>query len=274
MRKKIFKYKRNKILCGLTIILLISIIFVVKENSMPLIKTNSIWDKYIEIIFLKSPVDSTLYNISISYIAAYIFYLVQIYIPSISEHNHGIILLKQNIEKYINNIKLLLLLVGELLEDDENQLNIKSQVNEIYIIEESENMILKFTYLKSYEILKKQINRLNNEIFTNPALNYIDNNVSELLCSLPVTELFTLSDNVYNQKNHFINTKIIGNEALKKLVTIIDKLQKRYGFHFETYSITEDLRQQEQYVSQSMYMAQYTTNELEIRVKLYDSPLV
>lgn len=270
MKKKLFKYKRNRILFELTIILLLSVIFIIKENSMPLIRTNSFWDKYIEYIFTKSSNDSTLYNISISYIAAYIFYLIQIYLPSVSEHTHGNILLKQNIEKYINYIKILILSINELLEYNKNQLNIRNQINEIYIIEKSKKMIFKFTYLRSYEKIKTQIIKFNNDIFTNPALNYLDKNVSELLCSLPITELFTLSDNIYQQKNHLINTKIIDNEAIKKMNSIIDELQKRYGFHFETYSITDDLRQQEQYVSQSIYMAQYTENELEIKVKLHD----
>lgn len=98
-------YDYQKTLFKLTIVLLFAIFIVVRGSTVPLINQNPIfyW------LFYSDPnKDKTIYNIGISVIAAYIFYLVQVYIPEkkrvqrkllgFSEyHRHEIYILNQYI---------------------------------------------------------------------------------------------------------------------------------------------------------------------------------
>lgn len=96
-------YDYQKTLFKLTIVLLIGMFFVIRGSTVPLICQNPIlyW------MFYSDPNnDKTLYNIGISIIAAYLFYLVQVHIPEkkkvkrdmlgFSEiHRHEIFLINQ-----------------------------------------------------------------------------------------------------------------------------------------------------------------------------------
>lgn len=75
-RKIFFGY--NKVLVELSVLLIIALFFVIRGSSWRLISDNAI----IYRLFYTDPNgDHTLYNIGISYVAAYIFYLIQVYYP-------------------------------------------------------------------------------------------------------------------------------------------------------------------------------------------------
>ena len=96
----IYSYQRT--LIKLTIIVLIAAFIVIRGSTAPLLVDNSI----MRFLFY-TPIDEdkTLYNIGISVIAAYIFYLFQVYIPEKARfrnnfdfsliHRHEIYLLNQ-----------------------------------------------------------------------------------------------------------------------------------------------------------------------------------
>lgn len=72
----IYEYKKE--IFRLTIILFIGIFFVVRGSTAPIISHNPVF----LLLFYSDPnSDKTIYNIGISVIAAYIFYIVQVYIP-------------------------------------------------------------------------------------------------------------------------------------------------------------------------------------------------
>ena len=74
--KIFFDYKRT--LFFLSLILLLSIYFIVKGSSWPLLFDNEICRI---LFYMSEESDHTLYNIGISYLAAYIFYIIQVFIP-------------------------------------------------------------------------------------------------------------------------------------------------------------------------------------------------
>lgn len=268
MKKKFFKYNSHSTLFWLSMILLICIYIIIHDCEIPIIHFDTAIDKYIELIFLKSSTDGTFYNIAISYVAAYIFYIIQVYIPAITDNHHGINLLKNDITKTINNIQLLLLIIHEMTDIKNNELYLKDTMNDFYIIETSKNQILKINFLNTYTSLKELIHNKKEHLLTNPALNYLDNNLCELLYSLPIEDLFVISDNIYKQKKRNINTKIINNESISNTTFIISQLKQRYGFSFETYYITNDINLQTTYVAGALPLINCTQNELEIKIKL------
>lgn len=96
----IYYYQRT--LIKLTIVTLIAVYIVIRGSTAPLLIDNSI----MRFLFCSSvEEDKTLYNVGISVIAAYIFYLVQVYIPEKARfkillsyslaHRHEIYLLNQ-----------------------------------------------------------------------------------------------------------------------------------------------------------------------------------
>lgn len=98
-------YDYQKTLFKLTIVLLVGVFFVIRGSTIPLINQNPV----LYLLFYSNPNgDKTLYNIGISIIAAYLFYLVQVHIPEkkkvkrkmlgFSEvHRHEIYMLNQYI---------------------------------------------------------------------------------------------------------------------------------------------------------------------------------
>ena len=74
--KIFFDYKRT--LFFLSLILLLSIYFIVKGSSWSLLFDNEICRT---LFYMSEESDHTLYNIGISYLAAYIFYIIQVFIP-------------------------------------------------------------------------------------------------------------------------------------------------------------------------------------------------
>ncbi len=268
MKKCFFKYKRNEILFWLTIILFVCIYVIIRDCDFPIIRFHNFIDKYMELLFIKSYDDSTFYNISISYIAAYIFYLIQIYIPSVSNHKHSFKMTKIHIEKYINAIKVLMLIADDYRDSQKDCSNITEDFGPFYIIEDSTNEIFKITFLDTYMRLKERIESQQHEILSNPLFNYLDNNLSELLCILPTKELFIICDNIYEQIYKSTNAEIIDNGASNKAKMIIDVLQRRYGFLFETYRVTDNINQQSEYVRCLTVMSKYTNDELAIKVRL------
>lgn len=98
-------YDYQKTLFKLTIVLFIGMFFVIRGSTAPLINQNS----FLHWLFYSDPnSDKTIYNIGISIIAAYLFYLVQVHIPEKKKvkrkilgfskfHRHEIYLLNQYI---------------------------------------------------------------------------------------------------------------------------------------------------------------------------------
>ena len=86
LRQKIdgFGYKKiiydyQKTLWKLTVLLFVGVFFVIRGSTFPLLVDIPI----LHTLFYSEPnADKTLYNIGISIIAAYIFYLLQVYLPS------------------------------------------------------------------------------------------------------------------------------------------------------------------------------------------------
>ena len=75
-RRVFFGY--NEILVKLSVLLIMALYFVIRGSSWSLISNNNVIYK----LFYTDPDgDHTLYNIAISYVAAYIFYLIQVYYP-------------------------------------------------------------------------------------------------------------------------------------------------------------------------------------------------
>ena len=93
-KRKIF-FGYNEILVKLSILLMIALFFMVRGSTWQLLSDNTI----IYALFYTNPNgDHTIYNIAISYVAAYIFYLIQIYFPEKKKTSVAIIQTKSDMK--------------------------------------------------------------------------------------------------------------------------------------------------------------------------------
>lgn len=88
---KIVDFWANPILFGhqstmlvLSVVMVIAACIVIKGSTIPMISNNRI---FYTLFYSDSNGDKTLYNIAVSIIAAYIFYIFQVYIPEVKKFN-------------------------------------------------------------------------------------------------------------------------------------------------------------------------------------------
>ena len=267
MRKRILKYERQKILYALTVILLLSIGVVIRDCELPLISINPTIDYFTKILFVHTNEDKTFYSIAISYIAAYIFFVIQVYIPLCINHQKGLNLLKTEIEKTMSRINLLILIVANVTERKDGFINYK-RTGELFIVEENRGQILRISIKKTLWIIVNSVLVYYNKIVNSPVFCYIDGEMSKLILSLPVEELCSLATNICEQISRKKVVPIKDTVVVEDTKVIIKKLQERYDFVFEEYSITEDDVLKSEYYEEAIDVAQYTQNELEIKVKI------
>lgn len=268
MLKKFLKYERQRVLFCLTIILILAIYVIICDCDLPIVNIHPEIDDYLEKIFVHEHEDKTLYNIAISYVAAYIFYIVQVYVPMVQNNKKGMILLKNEIEKYINNINLLLIILKNIVEQKENEIIIKDKNARLFIVEENSNQIIRITVTISLETLIESIKEQEVSIMTSPAFSYLDNSICEKLNELPIKKMMTLSRNILNQLNSTKTVPIKEGIMVDEIREIIKELQKKYGFEFETYKTTDSEALIGEYYAYSIMMTTYTNNELEMKVRL------
>jgi hypothetical protein len=79
IKHKVF-FEYNRILIWLSMLLVIAFFFVIRGSSWPLLIDTKIFRF---MFYCAADADHTLYNIGISYVAAYIFYILQVYLPAI-----------------------------------------------------------------------------------------------------------------------------------------------------------------------------------------------
>lgn len=100
INKKIVLKQRDKILFWLTVVLIFMIAIIVKECSIPLYLP----ERYFSWLVSDTDADRTFYNIAISYVAAYIFYLIQVYISDCNKNKKAKKSLQPDIDRLYQNL--------------------------------------------------------------------------------------------------------------------------------------------------------------------------
>lgn len=96
-RRVFFGY--NEILVKLSVLLIVALYFVIRGSSWLLISNNNVIYK---LFYADSVGDHTLYNIAISYVAAYIFYLIQVYYPELKKTSIAIVQTKMDMRNCLH----------------------------------------------------------------------------------------------------------------------------------------------------------------------------
>ena len=179
------KYEKNKVFLTLTIILIICTLILIRECDYPLKVNNSI----MYFLFVHNYSEKLLYNISISYIAAYIFYIIQVYIPLTLKNRNAINLLRASIIKEINYLKYALCILNASIDKKDNSIVIKQDFQSpLYIDIEKENLhyLRRFSYGKTLSKLKDSTMGIQKLINNSNCLHELDSYIERILTNFPI----------------------------------------------------------------------------------------
>ena len=259
-----FKYSYNKVLFLLSIILILALYITIRECQYPLLFDNTLFI----LLFTSKSSDATLYNISLSYIAAYVFYVIQVYIPQYINNKKGIYNIQKNLTTEIQLIDKLLCIYHSSIEINEDFIEINPS-GPIYIIEKHLDYayLSRFTYQKSYIKMKQQILDLHASICTNPSISLIDTNLIQCISNIPLDAVFNLLDNIYKQIDENRYWPISLNGSISQLHTYRNFLVSTYKFIPNT--TYEPTTYQESIVKyQTVYKKHLHIHEYDFRIKM------
>lgn len=92
-----FLYDYQKVLLKLTFVAFVALFFVVRESTAPLLIDTELMR---QLFYTDVNGDKTIYNIAISVIAAYIFYIFQVHIPEKKKHKRNMTIVSE-LNKYL-----------------------------------------------------------------------------------------------------------------------------------------------------------------------------
>lgn len=104
---------KNKIFLALTALLAISIFVVIKECSYPLILHSDLFKK----MFVSNSSEKLFYNLSLSYIAAYFFYMIQIYIPDLIQEKKALQILSCDLVNELRLVREFSFLINSVIKE-------------------------------------------------------------------------------------------------------------------------------------------------------------
>lgn len=162
--KSPFLFDYQKLLLKLSFVLVIAILIVIRGSTARLLFNM----KFLHFLFVSDANgDKTFYNIGISYIAAYIFFIIQVYIPEkrrarsqisaiYSDHNYLIFLLNQ----YILSVRQFVVIEDGKVYFKCNSFSYKTNDGQIYDVD---NDIFTETYTMIHEVYGRIAERENLE---------------------------------------------------------------------------------------------------------------
>lgn len=223
-----FKYTRNKILYSLSTLLLLSVFTIIRYCQYPLL----IHTQLLEKLFIPTSNDSTLYNIAISYVAAYIFYIIQVYIPAMLNHYKSYQLLSTSITKEIALIQKMIFICRCSLTISDNDIYINPTMSSFYfkVFSDTKTYLYKFTYTNSYEPYKEQLTTLHNQITSNPNLSFLDYAFLHKYYSIPINNFLVFMDNIARNIESGTNMCITSIHILEDFEKTTRDFVHSYGF--------------------------------------------
>lgn len=177
-------YEFEKMWLLLTAINVVAILLIIRGSIEPLSFNNVV----LEFLFSsETNVDKTLYNIAISYFAAYIFYLIQVYYPERKKTRNALLSTRTSVRNMIMWIYRFLF-VWDIYkqEDNEREGVIGAKIETVYL-KDSTN----FVYKVDRETFKKMVDKISqhyNDIINSPDFQNCDYSLRRLFLSPDIAQ--------------------------------------------------------------------------------------
>ena len=172
-------YEFEKMWLLLTAINVIAILLIIRGSIPPLSFNNA----FLELLFAsETNIDKTLYNIAVSYFAAYIFYLIQVYYPERKKTRNALLSTRTSVRNMIMWIYRFLF-VWDIYkqEDNEKETVIGAKIEIVYLKDPTN-----FVYKVDRETFKEMVDRISksyNDIINSPDFPNCDYSLRRLFLS-------------------------------------------------------------------------------------------
>lgn len=211
-------FLKNKIFVSLTIILIIAIFFTIRECDYPLL----FHTKFAKLIFVHKYTEKLFYNLSLSYIAAYVFYVIQIFIPQTIMNRKAYHILISNFQQEYRSTKEFLFLVKQFIKTTEDfQIQYKSITSPIYYKESYYNNIIlkRFSDINTLEQLVTYIRQQFTDIENSKYYDELDSYIVGFHSLFPISEIQKCLNCIKYSFDSISNLNVISND----LITPIDQ---------------------------------------------------
>lgn len=214
-----YKIKRHITFCSyerlfiaLTILMLISVFLMVRGSTAELI----IDTKITRALFCSDvDGDKTLYNIAISYFAAYIFYILQVYIPERRKTRRALEMTALDTYNLVNQTLMFLFIWDKMVERTSDGAIMRIKCKKFYFKDKLYDDIARETDINHLKDTALRVNEEYKKVIENPYFSMVDENIYSLLNGT----------NIPREINNLLILMLSGNVASETSATI-----------FETYS--------------------------------------
>ena len=233
MKKHIWLCDYERLWIKLSLLAILSGYFILQGSTLPVLVDNQI----IKFLFVSDAQgDKTLYNIAISYFAAYIFYVIQIYYMERNKTLKFLNATKSNMRNFIRQIDIFLFVWWQFVDVDLSSETIKNvNIRKIYFneIEDKDNIFtsdkkdLGETVKRAKEEYQEMVNNLN--------FSKCDDKVIQLFLDIDIVKIINRLYQLMLSAELMINTdatikETFDSNEIVKVKSVINKMQRIYGF--------------------------------------------
>ena len=184
-KRHILFYEFEKLWLFLTLLNLIAIFFIVRGSTLPLISDN----KIIKFLFYSSETsDKTLYNISISYFAAYIFYMIQVYYPEKKRTEKALVSMELPVLNLINQTNMFLFVWDQytVKNDPADGTILNVNIKTIYYKNDPDHAMR--ADKEELKNISKRVKEDYDEIVNSSTFQFCDNALKQLVLEINIPE--------------------------------------------------------------------------------------
>ena len=218
-----FKYHYNKTFLILTFFLLLSFIFIICESEYPLIFNTPI----LHTLFFYDRKEKLLYNISISYVAAYFFYLLQTYIPQVKANKKAIKALQNDIIDELVTLIFLSTIIKIYTKSNDNTHTLKTTnkcIPTYFILtEKDKNYIVRFSPNLSTKDMFSHLSTLHTKICSSYFFSLLDSFFSDAFSSFPIDEIEQILYCINEKSSYELTESEHAINSLKNFINLLTK---------------------------------------------------
>ena len=244
MKKHIWLCDYERLWIKLSLLAILSGYFILQGSTLPVLVDNQI----IKFLFVSDAQgDKTLYNIAISYFAAYIFYVIQIYYMERNKTLKFLNATKSNMRNFIRQIDIFLFVWWQFVDVDLSSETIKNvNIRKIYFneIEDKDNIFT--SDKKDLGETVKRAKEENQEMVNNLNFSKCDDKVIQLFLDIDIVKIINRLYQLMLSAELMINTdatikETFDSNEIVKVKSVINKMQRIYGFkEVNRFEITKD----------------------------------
>lgn len=217
-------YSKNKIFTSLTCILIIAVFITIRECDYPLL----LHSEFAKVCFVPKYSEKLFYNLSLSYIAAYIFYIIQIYIPQTSMNRRACRILVKEFQKEYRLTKEFFFIINQIVHTTEKfTIQYGSKICPIYFKQDnSDNYILKrFSDINTLESLVNDIQKEFTTIENSKYYNELDSYIVEFHTLFPLTAIQKSYECIRYSSESACNLQVVSNDLLSPIEQFLSRLK-------------------------------------------------